>query len=308
MDDIYIFYENRTLVLSANRKYIIGRDLKCDIVLNDKHVSRKHASLEYVDRNFLLTDLQSVNGTWVEGKRIDKAVLQSNSSFRIAENNLSIRTMLENSSHGMLASGDTMTFEKKITGIMEKVENSELMVEVAVLRKLYNQKKEKLSELAFYDTLTGLYNRRYFDLKLNEEVIRAIRYRRPLSVLMIDIDHFKKFNDKFGHQKGDTVLAAVAHILSDSLRGSDIICRYGGEEIVVVLPETTGRNAHRIGDNCRKNVENGSPEAAGVVVTVSVGASELVGVDTPETLIESADLALYQAKKRGRNQVVLSEK
>ena len=153
--------------------------------------------------------------------------------------------------------------------------------------------------------LTAIYNRRYFDLKLNEEVARAIRYKCPLSILMVDIDKFKIFNDTYGHQKGDVVLTATAKLLHDSLRGTDIICRYGGEEIAIILPETTGINACKIAEKCRLHVEKGTVKVAGVPVTVSIGVAEFKGLDTPEKLIKIADLALYRAKEKGRNQVVL---
>jgi len=308
MDELYVFYENKKISIVENRKYIIGRDPICDIVLNDKNVSRKHASLEYINDNFILVDLVSANGTWIEGKRIQRTILHSNSSFRIANNNLSIRSALDNANRNNTESGDTMVFENKISKILDKVKDADLEDEVAVLRKLYNQKKEKLSELAFYDTLTGIYNRRYFDLKLNEEVIRAIRYKSKLSMLMIDIDNFKLFNDKYGHQKGDLVLTATAKLLSDSLRVTDIICRYGGEEIVIILPETKGSDAYKIAEKCRMKVEKGSIETAGVVVTVSIGVSEFKGRNTPEDFIQSTDLALYQAKRQGKNQSVIENK
>lgn len=308
MENFFVFYENKKILIVPNTKIIIGRDTKCDIVLHDNHVSRKHASLEFIDNKFILVDLTSSNGTWVEGKRIDRFILQSNSSFRIANNNLSIRSLLDNSIRNNTESGDTMIFENRISKILEKTLDADLIEEVAVLRQLYNQKKEKLSELAFFDTLTGIYNRRYFDLKLNEEVTRAIRYKCKLSMMMVDIDDFKKFNDTYGHQKGDLVLAATAKLLRESLRGTDSICRYGGEEIVILLPETKGDNAVKIAEICRLKVEKESIKIAGVVVTVSIGVSEFIGLDTPEKLIKAADLALYQAKKQGKNQVVLKSK
>lgn len=304
MDEIYVLYENKKILLSPNHKYVIGRDKKCDIVLTDKHVSREHASLEYTDDGVLLTDLSSVNGTWFEGKRITATLLRSNDSFRIADNNLSIRTKLDDIKHRKDDSGDTMIFEKKMTDIMSQVQDTDLKDEVAVLRRLYNQKKEKLTELAFYDTLTGIYNRRYFDLKINEEVSRAIRYKRPLSLLMIDIDYFKKVNDTYGHPQGDRILSAVAQIVKESLRCTDLICRYGGEEIIVILPETKGKNAYAIGEKCRKKVATETKNIITDGVTVSIGVSEFSGIKTPEALITEVDRGLYQAKENGRNRVV----
>lgn len=308
MEELFLYFGNKKLVIEADRKYLIGRDTRCDVVLEDEHVSRNHALLEYSNGRILLVDQGSLNGTWYEGKRIDEVVLSSNSTFRIADVNLSVRTSLENVDRKSLESGDTMLFEKQLAAIMEKADDPDLTHDVDVLRQLYNKKKEKLSELAFYDTLTGIYNRRYFDLKIREEVSRALRYKRALSVLMIDIDHFKKVNDKYGHQKGDEVLSAVAGLLKGSLRGTDIVCRYGGEEIVVILPETTAKNACKIGEGCRERIAARTTEAVVGGVTVSVGVAEMRGVDTPEQLIAAADRALYEAKDNGRNRVVAFKK
>jgi two-component system, sensor histidine kinase LadS len=307
MDDIYVYFDNRKLALSEGREYVIGRDPGCDILLDDPHVSRRHASLRRMGDGVVLTDLGSLNGTWHEGKRIGSAALRTNSSFRVASSNLSVRTERENLERKKLDSGDTMMFEKQIAAIMDRADDPELEREVGVLRRLYNRKKEKLAELAFYDALTGAYNRRYFDEKIREEVSRALRYERSLSLLMIDIDHFKKVNDDYGHQKGDQVLAAVAGILKGSLRGTDIVCRYGGEEIAVILPETSADNAWKIGENCRKNIAAQSARTVDRGVTVSIGVSELVGIGKSAHFIKMADLALYRAKKNGRNQVVLFE-
>ena len=198
-----------------------------------------------------------------------------------------------------------MLFEDKMADILEQLPNDGLAEEIGLLRHLYNLKKENLTNLAFHDTLTKLFNRRYFDTKLLEEITRAIRYRHPLSILMIDIDHFKGFNDSYGHQKGDEVLAAVSSIVSQSFRNEDIICRYGGEEIVVILPETPGQAACKAADVCRAKVEAQSKNYAELTVTISIGVAELSrDCALPEKLISAADSALYKAKAAGRNQVV----
>jgi diguanylate cyclase (GGDEF)-like protein len=299
MAGFYLFYENKQLLLSPGSSYTIGRDPSCDIVLENTHVSRKHASLEYGHDGFALTDLDSTNGTWFEGKKTGTILRKGEFSFRLADSNLSIRSA---------SPGDTMLFEKKISGILEKVEDNSLLEDIGDLRRLYNQKKENLSEMAFRDTLTRLYNRRWFDTKLAEETERAARYKHPLSLLMIDIDHFKKFNDTWGHQKGDEVLAVVAGLLKRSVRSSDIICRYGGEEIAVILPETAGRQGLKVADTCRTRVEGLSAKQTGVTVTVSIGVACLTaGWATPEKLIKNADSALYTAKETGRNKVCLYE-
>jgi diguanylate cyclase (GGDEF)-like protein len=308
MEEIYVYYGNAKLALAPGREYLIGRDPGCcDIVLDDPQVSRRHASLSCRDGIVLVTDQGSLNGTWIEGRRIESAELRSNSTFRIANRNLSVRTERENVERKELESGDTMMFEKQIASMMEGAAGPELERGLGVLRRLYNRKKEKLAELAFYDALTGIYNRRYFDVAVKEEVTRAMRYKRSLAALMIDIDHFKKVNDEHGHQKGDQVLAAVARALRDSLRATDIVCRYGGEEIVVILPETGAKNAGKIGDSCRKLVAAKTVAAIPGGVTVSVGVSELADASEPGEFIRKADLALYRAKKSGRNRVEIFE-
>lgn len=308
MEEIYVYYGNEKLALAPGREYLIGRDPSCcDIVLDDPQVSRRHATLSHRDGIVHVVDQGSLNGTWIEGRRIESAQLRSNSTFRIANRNLSVRTERENVERKGLESGDTMQFEKQIAAMMEGARDPELERGLGVLRRLYNRKKEKLAELAFYDGLTGIYNRRYFDVAVREEVSRAIRYKRSLSALMIDIDHFKKVNDEHGHQRGDQVLAAVARALKDSLRSTDIVCRYGGEEIVVVLPETGAKIAGKIGESCRKLVEAKTTETIEGGVTVSVGVSELAGATEPAEFIRKADLALYSAKKGGRNRVAIFE-
>jgi diguanylate cyclase (GGDEF)-like protein len=308
MEEIYVYYGNMKLALAPGREYLIGRDPSCcDIVLDDPQVSRRHASLSFRDGIVRLQDEGSLNGTWIEGRRIQSAELRTNSTFRIANRNLSVRTERENVERKELESGDTMQFEKQIASMMEGSGGPEFERGLGILRRLYNRKKEKLAELAFYDGLTGIYNRRYFDVAVREEVSRAIRYKRSLSALMIDIDHFKKVNDEHGHQKGDQVLAAVARALKDSLRATDIVCRYGGEEIVVLLPETGAKIAGKIGESCRKLVAEKTAETIAGGVTVSVGVSELAGAAEPGEFIRKADLALYSAKKGGRNRVALFE-
>ncbi len=306
MDELFLYFSNKKIPIIAGRTYIIGRDPACDVVLENIYVSRRHASLECVEGGALLVDLGSRNGTWYEGKRIDRVLLRTNSTFRIADCNLSVRTSRENLERKHDESGDTMLFEKQLAAIMEGTDDPGLIGKIDVLRRLYNRKREKLTELALRDALTGLYNRGCFDFKLAEEIARAHRYEHALSILMIDIDHFKQVNDRYGHQIGDEVLAEVARIVRSSLRNTDVVCRYGGEEIVVILPETAAADAVRVAENCRGRIEAGTASSPGPAVTVSIGAASLVEGDTPESLVAAADGALYAAKEGGRNRVVPS--
>ncbi len=159
------------------------------------------------------------------------------------------------------------------------------------------------------DPLTGLGNRKYFDGAVAHAVSAALAAGRPLSMLMFDIDHFKSFNDNYGHLTGDQVLRLVALSLKQTIKGQDIIARYGGEEFAVVLPNTELRQAIIVADNIRRAVmarelkKKSTGEILGRV-TISVGVSTLQPRDDVDSLIERADLCLYAAKRSGRNRVV----
>jgi diguanylate cyclase (GGDEF)-like protein len=160
------------------------------------------------------------------------------------------------------------------------------------------------------DHLTGLYNRRYFANRAREEIQRSLRHQTPVSVLMVDIDHFKLFNDHHGHATGDRVLQTVARAMKDALRETDICSRYGGEEFAVLLPSTPGESAWFVADRVRRTLSGtrytGLGLPADVNVTISVGVSTCPRDATDlDALIELADKALYEAKGRGRDQVVL---
>ncbi len=174
--------------------------------------------------------------------------------------------------------------------------------------------EEQLLQLSAEDGLTGVANRCRFDEALLEEWRRALRHQSPLSLVLIDIDHFKAFNDNYGHQRGDRCLKHVAHTLGKTLRrASDLLARYGGEEFVVILPDSHAMGAAIVAEYLRADiVKLGMPHAHSETadcVTISLGVSTMIPVrdDTPETLIAAADKALYQAKAAGRNQVVVAE-
>lgn len=164
-------------------------------------------------------------------------------------------------------------------------------------------------ELSITDELTGINNRRYFNQRYEREVLRAKRYKRPLTVLMIDIDYFKNYNDINGHILGDEILKQVANILENSIRKADILARYGGEEFILLLPEIDKNHAYSVAEKLRRAIEAASfPEEhtqPGGRITISVGVSTLLE-DTfmAQELLDYADKALYEAKKLGRNQVV----
>jgi diguanylate cyclase (GGDEF)-like protein len=166
-----------------------------------------------------------------------------------------------------------------------------------------------LCELSSRDPLTGLANRRQFELTLASEVDRVARAGEPALVLMIDIDHFKKVNDTWGHATGDAVIQFVATTLAQSVRGQDCVARYGGEEFAIILPTTSIDAAMHVGDNIRTALTR-RPFAASSVeetvraVTVSIGVSCYDPGESLAQLVQRADAALYQAKKAGRDRVV----
>ncbi len=182
-----------------------------------------------------------------------------------------------------------------------------------VRRKRYNDQLRasvtQTIEMAVTDGLTGLHNRRYLDSHLQTLFDRAVARRRPLSMMITDLDRFKAINDTYGHDGGDDVLREFAHRLRKNVRGIDLACRFGGEEFVVVMPDTEGAVAEKVAERIRAEIAR-MPFAIGregktVEVTISVGVSALLkGSDTVEDLIKRADVALYEAKNSGRNRVV----
>jgi diguanylate cyclase (GGDEF)-like protein len=166
---------------------------------------------------------------------------------------------------------------------------------------------KKTEGLTIIDELTEAYNYRYFVQKLQEEKRRALRYDLPLSLIMVDIDWFKKLNDTHGHEAGNTVLRHLSQIIKGCIRDVDIFSRYGGEEFVIILPQTSQREATTIGERIRERVENAEIDAgtAGrLTITVSVGISSFPeNGKSQEDLVSVADQALYRAKGEGRNLV-----
>lgn len=164
----------------------------------------------------------------------------------------------------------------------------------------------QLEQVTLTDTLTGIRNRRAFDQRMQAEIANATRNHLPLSLLLLDIDKFKEYNDSYGHTAGDDALRAVAGILQQNARPYDLVARYGGEEFAVVLPNTDTAGALIIGERLRAAVEQGSLQH-GQGVTVSIGVATSIGAVDQQALIEPADQALYFVKQNGRNQVVHSE-
>jgi diguanylate cyclase (GGDEF)-like protein len=164
---------------------------------------------------------------------------------------------------------------------------------------------DRMKQLAYVDGLTGIHNRRYFEMRVVEELERAGRFQGRMSIIMVDIDNFKRLNDEFGHLLGDEVLRSVSTILKQQLRKVDMVCRYGGEEFAIVVPETSGENALRVAEKLRRHVESHHFPGVPRPVTISAGVADYPthGI-TRDEVVAAADSALYQAKQAGRNRVV----
>nr|MBP9864946.1 GGDEF domain-containing protein [Candidatus Omnitrophota bacterium] len=216
-----------------------------------------------------------------------------------------------------------LTVESKIAGlvVVEGAHTDDFVkFEVFVSQLVLQVRKIKLYEtvlqLSIIDGLTGVYVRRYFMERMSEEVKRSLKLNRPLSVLMLDIDHFKRYNDQFGHLAGDETLKKVAAIIRASMRKVDIVARYGGEEFVAVLPESSSSTAHEVAERIRSSVARHDFKIydSQSKVTVSIGISTFPEDIFPDgqtsfyddlafDLIRHADKALYRAKEEGRNRV-----
>ena len=245
----------------------IGRGRDNDIVLPSDCVSRRHARLEQRPDGLYLLDLDSTNGTFVneEPNRVRERRLRRGDQFSI---------------------GDTIF--KFLSG-----------------NDVESQYHEIVFRMAITDGLTNLANRKQLDTVLAEELPRAQRHGRHLSLLMIDIDHFKNINDTYGHLTGDSVLRGLAQALQKRLRPNDKLARYGGEEFCLVLPETSLSSAVRIAEDLRGIVANQTFAAEGqeIHVTVSMGLAAAKPVMTVEQLYKAADEMLYKAKNSGRNRL-----
>lgn len=255
----------RRIELRAD-EVLIGRDDDLTISLPLSTISRRHARLFTRDGIHFIEDLGSTNGTAVNDQRVDAA------------------TQLRN--------GDLI----KCGGAVLK------FIEGGNLEALYH---EEIHRLAVTDGLTQIANKRYLTDFLEREIARATRHARPLSLALLDVDHFKKLNDRCGHLFGDRVLQGIAASIARQVRRDELVARYGGEEFAVVLPETSLEEATAFADRIRSAVE-AEPfdhEGSCVHATVSIGVAALRADETMASLIGRADAAMYRAKNEGRNRV-----
>lgn len=219
-----------------------------------------------------------------------------NGARQIAEGNLNYRINLN-------TADELQEFAAEFNSMGEKLLERTTKLE-AVTRELH--------ELSVKDGLTGLYNHRYFYTNLKKELERTQRYGTNLSLLILDVDDFKHYNDTFGHMKGDDVLRAIAGIIGSNLRGADIACRYGGEEFAIILPESTKEGAAVTAERIRRAIEahvfphEKSQPLGNVTASIGVSAYPADSIE-PDSLVKGADAALYRAKREGKNRVTLAQ-
>jgi diguanylate cyclase (GGDEF)-like protein len=248
---------------------VVGRDDVCDLVVADEGVSRRHLRLSRTPAaGWEVEDLHSTNGTSVNGVQVQRR---------------------------LLADGDRLLLGRTVLKFLLQAP-----VEEEYHRRLY--------QASTRDPLTGACNRRFFDERLAAEIAFAVRHRTPLSLLMIDLDHFKRINDTHGHPAGDRVLVAVADALLRQVRAEDLAARWGGEEFAVLVRDLAEPGGVELAERIRRTIEGLSiPHGDGrIAVTVSIGVGGGAGDSslTRDGLVAAADRFLYGAKRAGRNRVV----
>jgi two-component system, cell cycle response regulator len=229
---------------------------------------------------------------------------------------LSVKSDLDSRVTGLRIGADD--FLAKPFADAEILARAAAMLRIKLLQDQLRAAKSDLEKLSITDGLTGLYNRRHFEDRIQEEFRRAQRYSDPVSLMMLDLDHFKQVNDVHGHPFGDRVLRDTAELIRSSIRDPDICARYGGEEFAVILPKTHLQGALTVGERIWKQIGDkvfvadaipGSPHTRveEVRVTVSLGIAfyPSKGIDSPDLLVTYADEALYRAKREGRNTICL---
>jgi diguanylate cyclase (GGDEF)-like protein len=252
--------------LAGTAEVVIGRGADCDIQVDRDSVSRRHAKVVRERGMWQVNDLGSTNGSYVNDSQITQCSLRDGDLLKIG-----------NAIFKFLVGGN--------------IESS------------YH---EEIYRMTIVDGLTQVYNKRYFIENLEKEIPRCTRHQRALSLLMFDIDHFKKINDEHGHLTGDFVLREMARRVKTRVRKEEVFARYGGEEFAVVLPETAHEQALKVGEDIRRLVaaEPFDFEGDRIVVTISVGVGTTVNEVAADAFIKLADDNLYKAKKSGRNRVI----
>jgi two-component system cell cycle response regulator len=258
----------------VDKRTVMGRSETADIRLFDEGISREHAHVvqeagpDGADVQNILEDLGSTNGTFCNGTRVKRQAL---------------------------ADGDKILL------------GSTTILKFSYQDKLDEMFQRQMSESALRDGLTKAFNKRYFTERIESEYLYAVRHGAPVSLMFLDIDHFKRINDVHGHPAGDCVLVELAKLAHGSLRNEDIFSRYGGEEFAVISRGTDAAEAQALAERLRRAVEGHafSYEGKAIAVTISVGVARVprAGIGTPAEFVALADETMYAAKRSGRNRV-----
>lgn len=248
---------------------VMGRSSETGLQIEDDGVSRKHAKvLQSPNGGFQLVDLGSTNGTFLNGAKVSVSKLQDGDKIQIGSNTV---------------------------------------LKFSIQDQLEEQYQRSIYESATRDGLTRVFNKKYFLDTLRKEFAYCLRHRVALSLVMFDVDHFKRINDTFGHPAGDYVLSRIAQKINETVRAEDLFARYGGEEFALMLRESAVDKALRCAERCRRAIDVADFQFQGtpIKVTISLGVATLFDSDysQPEELVSAADKYLYRAKRAGRNRV-----
>ncbi len=247
---------------------VLGRIGEVNIPINDLGISRRHCEIEYRRGSAILRDLGSTNGTFLNGQRVTESELRDGDKIQIS---------------------------------------SATIFKYAQQDQIENVFHEELYKMATIDALTGAYNKRTFEERMREEFSYCVRNHVPLSLILFDIDHFKKVNDTYGHPTGDYVLARICDLAKTIIRNEDILARYGGEEFALVLKATDAPGAMILAERLRQLVESShfAFEGKDVKITLSAGVVTLTkeNFENWEAMLKAADEHLYKSKNSGRNRV-----
>jgi diguanylate cyclase (GGDEF)-like protein len=256
-----------TIYKVTHGTHVIGRKENCEIRITDDGISRQHARVRCEGELVFVEDLGSRNGTYINGRRIEAPK--------------------------QLHDGDKIQIGRTT------------VVRYALHDQLDESFHDNLLSSALRDPLTKLFNKRYLMDRLDSELKFAHRHETAVSILMLDLDHFKRINDSYGHLAGDAVLVHLAGVLTRAVRNEDVVARFGGEEIVIILRSISLELAMTLGERLRRTVESQTVKHGdrSIEATVSIGVAGFPSTraESVEQLIEAADKALYRAKHAGRN-------